>query len=324
MGDEVSRAEVVLLEAEPLVQVRMARALTVGGGFAQVQCAANIIEVPGLLHDGLKLLMMPSQELELGGQYATARKTLSVASFYHEVNERTLQRLEEISAINHLIGWPDFLTSPRSWDIALAAKMTLSPTQECSWQTLLPGLSAHRRWPLYSSFERDKAIEEIGELVRRALLADRVADLVAEAAYEMAMNAMYDAPVDEFGRPKYSHDRQRDIALEDHEVPSLTLCSDGDLLALEILDPFGRLRRAHVLEGIRRGLGAKTANSAREVLNTSQGGAGLGIFRLFQLASALIVEVVKGERTRMIAVFDLGLRMRELRSFPTSIHLLFR
>ena len=324
MGDELNPAQVVLLEADPLVQGRMARALTVGGGFAQVQCAANVIEVSALLHDRLRLLVIPEPELDLAEHYVAARKTLRLATLCHEVNERTVQRVEAISALNHVIGWPDFLTSPRSWDLALAAKMTLHPEQDCSWRALLPGLSAHRSWPLYSSFERDKAMDEVSSLVRRQLLADRVAQLVAEVAYEMAMNAMYDAPVDEFGRPKYSQERQRDIALEDHEVPSLTLCSDGELIALEILDPFGRLRRSHVLEGIRRGLGARTAGSAREVLNTRQGGAGLGLFRIFQLATSLVVDVVKGKHTRMIAIFDLGLRMRELRSFPTSVHILFR
>jgi len=40
-----------------------------------------------------------------------------------------------------------------------------------------------------------------------------------ELAHELLMNAMYDAPVDVQGRPKYAHDRKQSITLDPEEAP---------------------------------------------------------------------------------------------------------
>ena len=48
-----------------------------------------------------------------------------------------------------------------------------------------------------------------------------------ELAHELLMNAMYDAPTDSRGRPRYSYDRKQDIVLDEGEVPTLRLGTDG-------------------------------------------------------------------------------------------------
>jgi hypothetical protein len=224
----------------------------------------------------------------------------------------------------HLLSWPDFLPTPRAWDLAIAASQARKEGAGCSWHMLLPAWSMSAVWSLYSSFDRDSVMEAVSAHARALLADERLVEGITEVAYEMAMNAMYDAPADARGHAKYSHDRQRDIALEDDEVPTLWLASDGQTLILQVDDRFGRLRREHILEGISRGLSARTAQGAGEVLNTAQGGAGLGIFRMFQTATSLIFDVNEGQATRVLALFDLTLRSRDRRMSPASLHLLFR
>jgi hypothetical protein len=70
--------------------------------------------------------------------------------------------------------------------------------------------------------------------------------MFGELAHELLMNAMYDAPVDAQGRPKYAADRKADIRLTDSERPSVRVATDGSRLVLQVRDPFGRLERRHV------------------------------------------------------------------------------
>lgn len=268
-------------------------------------------------------LLIHDSGLEMATHLATASPSLVQAIIANDRYEASFQAMASHDALSHLIGWPDFLTSPRPWDVICAAR-AFARQVDWRWQTFLGEGSASRRWGLYSSFDRDMVIEQVGDLVRVQLQEERLADIVCEVAYEMAMNAMYDAPVDEFGRSKYSHDRQADIALEDDEVPFLEFATDGTTIALQIDDPYGRLRRYDVIEAIGRGLNARHAEKAQEVLNTRQGGAGLGLFRMFQLSTSLMFEVLKSRRTRVIALFDMGMRLKDRRNDLTSVHLSFR
>jgi hypothetical protein len=98
---------------------------------------------------------------------------------------------------------------------------------------------------------------------------------------------MYDAPVDAAGHPKYAGDRKAKIELVDAEQPIVHVGTDGSQLALQVLDPFGRLERRHVIDGLARGL------SGGE-MDTSHGGAGLGMAVCHNAASAMIFDVAPG------------------------------
>lgn len=310
---------------DPLVELRLARVCSAASQLASVQCVEALAELRHLPPGSVGLLVVTERDLsELGELLVSAQAPESLALLTSDGHEAALELMRQAPTLRHLITWPDFLTSPRQWDLACAAQAHVLPQREWSWQDLLPRAAAHVSWQLYSSFDRDSIIEALGALVRQTMREERLAEMAAEVAYEMAMNAMYDAPVDPSGRPKYNHDRHQDIALEDHEVPQLQLACDGTTLVLQIDDPFGRLRRQDVLEGIIRGLAARHATDSAEVLNTRHGGAGLGIFRMFQLTTSLYFSVVKHQHTRVIAAFDISLRMRDRRAYPTSLHLLFR
>jgi hypothetical protein len=135
------------------------------------------------------------------------------------------------------------------------------------------------------------------------------------------MNAMYDAPIDGRGRPRYTHDRRRDLVLEESEIPTLRLGTDGAHLALQAHDPFGGLRRHHVFEGITRGLSARAADASRgDVLDTSRGGAGLGMLKIYAAGAVLVIDVAPTSSTMVTSFWDLDVNPREFRSLPASLH----
>jgi hypothetical protein len=163
----------------------------------------------------------------------------------------------------------------------------------------------------------------VAELERYAALAganSRLIERMAVVAHEMLMNAMYDAPVDAAGRALYAADRKQEIVLDERQAPTLRAGFDGMTAALEVTDPFGRLRRTHVLGSILRGIDGATSQSA-QVLDTSHGGAGLGFFRMHGGCTAVVVEVRPLEATRVLALFDLDASAREARGLPASLHL---
>ena len=150
----------------------------------------------------------------------------------------------------------------------------------------------------------------------------RLAGTAADAAHELLMNAMYDAPVDASGSPRYAEDRQADIRLEEHEIPVLRLTVDSSHLALDIIDPFGRLPRGKLFGGILRGRSGALASRASSVLDVSDGGAGLGLFNLFSSGAVVRAEVVPGRQTLVSWMLDRTVNQREIRSLPRSLYYL--
>ena len=67
--------------------------------------------------------------------------------------------------------------------------------------------------------DRDAASAKIQDFVAALAVPKRIGEMFAELGHELIMNAMYDAPVDSFGQPKFAHDRKAAIALAEVERP---------------------------------------------------------------------------------------------------------
>ena len=89
--------------------------------------------------------------------------------------------------------------------------------------------------------ERSSQKQEATELVRQYLLEakipSRIANTLANVVDELLMNAIFDAPVDEFGRPLYSlTSRDADRELPAHERVELRLGFDGHYFGVNVND----------------------------------------------------------------------------------------
>jgi hypothetical protein len=232
---------------------------------------------------------------------------------------RSLRYLAESTLINHVLARRDFESAPRSWELVMVARR-LADHVRGSGHTHVP-LAAYLDWghaaydlEVRSSTDRDAAVARVQDVVASLGVPKRVVDQFGELAHELIMNALYDAPVDASGRPKFARDRKADVRLADGECPAVRLATDGSRLVLQVRDPFGRLERHHVLDGLARGL-------AGGELDRSGGGAGLGMAMCHNASSALFFDVAPGRSTEVTALLELDANARELRTNAKSLHL---
>ncbi len=155
-------------------------------------------------------------------------------------------------------------------------------------------------WHERSVGDNDARRERIDEVHRFAedVCGGRMAGKAADVTDELLMNAMYDAPVDGSGTPLYAHDRKSPVQLEPEQRPVLGYGADGDVMVLTVGDPFGRLRRRSVFESMHRGL-------TTGQMDTSGGGAGLGMSIIYRNCSSVFFDVQRREHTQVSVMMDL-------------------
>lgn len=303
--------QVVVFERNRQVARRVARQLLVLG--AEVV----IVEEPGQLAAAIptaRLLCADAFDgdavLEAVRVFPQLRGLLWTA----EPARRALRYMTESPSISNLCGRKDFESAPRPWELLMVARRLLGQGAEpVPRESFVDWGHAAFAQQIHSSAERDAAVATIQERVAALQVPRRVAEMFGELGHELIMNAMYDAPVDPQGRPKYAANRKAELRLEDRECPTVWLATDGSRLVLQVSDPFGRLQRKHVMDGLARGL-------AGGEMDQSHGGAGLGMMMCHNSAALLVFDVRRGGRTEVTAVFELDLNLREFRTQARSIH----
>lgn len=318
-------ASILVLERNPVVAQRLSRVLSAGAGLAAVHVGERPLELKERLGARTVLVALDAQDVDVALEWVRGPYPhLQIAAWSQTSAQSALQVARHERQLNALIGWPAHQSIPRTWELALVARRALDPRDAKSprLQELLAWGATVIKWSPRTITERDHVISEIEKCATQAGASPRLVERLAVSAHELLMNAMYDAPVDSVGRPLYAADRRKELVLSDKEAPTLRLGLDGMTAGLEVTDPFGRLERKHVLEGIARGLAGKQDASA-QVLDTSQGGAGLGLFRLHEASTAMLVEVRKNRSTRLLTLFDMDASAREVRAVPPSLHLHF-
>ena len=301
--------QVVILERNKLVGRKVARLFMAAGASAvTVEDPAGVAAHLG----GAQVLCADTFDGDLVAEQTRARPGLRGVLWTAEPLRRSLRYLVETSTIDHVLGRRDFESPPRAWEVTMLARRLAGVPA--------PPLGAYLDWgftaldiAVKTTADRDAAAAKIQDFIGALAVPRRIAEMFAELGHELIMNAMYDAPVDAHGRPKYAADRKADIVLAEHERPVVRLATDGSRLALQIRDPFGRLERRHVFDGLARGL-------AGGELDRSGGGAGLGMMVCHNASTAMFFDVVPNQKTEVTAVFELDLNLREFRASAKSLH----
>lgn len=166
--------------------------------------------------------------------------------------------------------------------------------------------------------DRDGIVACIGEHVAWLGAGRAARGAVATIVDELVTNAVYDAPRDDAGRPRYAAcDRRDKIVLDPWEFVTVRWGSDGESLAISVTDWFGALRPEHVRSGLRRCL------LAGDPIEQKAGGAGLGLHTALAYSTQLVINVDRGLRTEIIAIVDLRRRGQGARPGGRSLHLFF-
>jgi len=304
--------QVVILERNKLVGRKVARLFLATG--ASAVTVEDPADVPGVIN-GAQVLCADTFDGDLVAEQTRARPGLRGVLWTAEPLRRSLRYLAEATSagsIDHVLGRRNFESPPPAWELTmLARRLQGGPA---------PPLGAYLDWgfsaldlEVRATADRDAAAARIQDFVGALQVPRRIAELFAELGHELIMNAMYDAPVDAQGRPRYASDRKANIVLADHERPVVRIATDGTRLAMQVRDPFGRLARRHVVDGLARGL-------AGGELDESGGGAGLGMMVCHNASTALIFDVAPNKHTEVTALFELDMNLREFRTQAKSLH----
>lgn len=165
------------------------------------------------------------------------------------------------------------------------------------------------------ALERDPIIERLTGVVRALGGGRRLVESVALVADELITNAIYNAPRDAEGRPRYAHRSRREkVTLDPTEYVRLDYGSDGRVFGIAVTDSFGGLTPETIRAGIERCL------TAADPIEQKQGGAGLGIYTALGSVNQLVVNVEEGVKTEVIALWDLERRGRGTGASPGSLH----
>ena len=186
------------------------------------------------------------------------------------------------------------------------------------------GLQKYLLWGVepYRVEIRDSRLKQdyIHEVASYALTLgcnERVVELVETVVDELVTNAIYNAPRTAGGEPKYKQlSRREPVTLADAEVGHLEFACDGDYIAIAQVDPFGALTRDTVVSYLNRCL-----VKGPEQISDASGGAGIGLYRVFQSLSKFIINIDPGHRTEVICLLDLRLTMKRFRQAAKSFRI---
>lgn len=229
--------------------------------------------------------------------------------------KRALRYMAECPQVMHVLGRKDFESAPRPWELMMLLRRARDEGAGPA------PLSAYLDWGhtgfderVTTSDERDRVVARVQDFVTALQVPKRLAEMASELVHELLMNAMYDAPVDERGVARYAGDRKAVVHLAPDDAARLRCATDGTRVVVQVRDRFGGLKRKHVVDGLARGL-------AGGEMDTSHGGAGLGMSVCHHNALAIFFDVARGRHTEVTAVLELDLNLREVRTLARSLHL---
>jgi hypothetical protein len=158
--------------------------------------------------------------------------------------------------------------------------------------------------------EKSRCISEVSEFAGVMGVRRKYIDSIDQCLDEMLMNALYDAPVDEHGKPLFAEvSRSSRLTLRIEQKVVVQYACDGHRFALSVRDAFGTLERATVLRYLHKCL------HASHQIDRKAGGAGLGLYLIANAASTVYFNVLPGIATEATCVFDLNAQKIQLRQF---------
>jgi hypothetical protein len=319
---------VAVVERNRRVGERVSRILAAAIGLEHVACVDDPAALPALVGEETRLVACGEGDIEQVGEwFFKLYPQLRFLVWTTEEPARVMAVAAAQPRLSSVLGWPRFASLPRPWELAMAARRLVFPDTPAPPVTALMHWGATQLvWAPRTGLERDRVVAEVGEVARRAGGDAATAERVAASAHELLVNAMYAAPVDAYGRPRYAGDHTRDLTLDESERPTLRLVTDGVVLAVEVADPFGGLERAQVFDRIARGLAAEAAtgepddDAGADAASMGAAGAGTGMVRLYRGSAVLLVDVLRGQATRVISLHELNTSARDARRTAGSLH----
>lgn len=158
---------------------------------------------------------------------------------------------------------------------------------------LLSSASVGRVAVLAQASHREKRFERMHAYFTKHGMSARTITVLQDLAEELVMNALYNAP-SEAGYFKTPVSRTEDVTLPLDRACEISYGIESGNAFIRLRDTFGSLRRERLVEVLRR------CNSTEVTLDESNGGAGLGLWRIFSSSSTIAITVIPGRLTDVL------------------------
>jgi hypothetical protein len=168
-----------------------------------------------------------------------------------------------------------------------------------------------QRIQITKSMQKRVIVESLKDHLLKIGFKPRIAMVIASAADELIMNAIFDAPVDGMGKQLHAQ-TPRSAALEliEKNIVELKLAFDGKILGISVIDKYGSLDKKKLLS---QHLG-RSYESHQYEMRTSTAGAGLGLAQVYRNCGGIIFATEAGERTEMNIFFRKTDSFRDFKS----------
>lgn len=247
-------------------------------------------------------------------QVVNAAPAARMVLLCHPSPPKMIGRLLRASWFEHLLG----LESPWFMEELGATLAKLSGRAPFGLSSFLPWGSRVVSMTVESSQDKARIFGQIEAFMGAIGMRGRLVRRLHDIADEMLMNAVYDAPIDRrTGQHRYAAlSRTTPVELDPQDRPTFSFGSDGRVFGIGISDPFGGLRprtlKNYIAKGLRRG---------DDQIDKKAGGAGLGLYFLFQSLNSVSLNLHPGQRTEMLGLVDIRGSFRDVLRSPKSFNI---
>jgi hypothetical protein len=168
-----------------------------------------------------------------------------------------------------------------------------------------------------SSRDKGWLIEQLKDYLGRIGCNKRLIGLASGVADELILNAVYNAPVNSDNEPKYAHlSRDEAVTLCPGEESLFGYSCDGCRLAISVGDKFGRITQNTIFSYLQRCFSGEAKISCDRA-----GGAGLGLYNIFQSVNQFVINVDRGRCTEMIGLMNVSGTYRDFAEKSKSLNI---
>jgi hypothetical protein len=158
--------------------------------------------------------------------------------------------------------------------------------------------------------EKSVAIAAISDFAGAMGVRRKYRESIEQSIDELLMNALYDAPVDQAGKPVFAEVPTKSrLSLRLEQKALVQYACDGDTFAVSVRDPYGTLTKETVVKFLDKCLHSK------DQIDRKVGGAGLGFYIVANAASQVAVNSYPGVATECVVTFDLNAPKVQLKNF---------
>jgi hypothetical protein len=158
--------------------------------------------------------------------------------------------------------------------------------------------------------EKSLCIAQVSAFAELMSVRRKYRESIEQCLDEMLMNALYDAPVDDQGRPIFSEiPTKTRISLRVEQKVVVQYACDGKQFVVGVRDSFGTLDRDTVLRYLYKCL------HSEQQIDRKTGGAGLGLYLITNSSTGVYFNVLPGVATEAVCTFDLESPKVQIESF---------